>query len=132
MIESSAGRKKRRKHFGKGVNRLAIWRDERLDRHVNQAKHMVCGFYPRINNCDFADWRRDLTMRPARADNSAHIIHAQRTEESTPYMESSVIRLSAVSILGFENCQSFFSYNCPCTYGVPQCAAHRNARSAPV
>ena len=34
----------------------------------------------------------------------------------------------AVSILGFENCQSFFSYNCPCTYGVPQCAVHRNAR----
>ena len=33
-----------------------------------------------------------------------------------------------MSILGFENCQSFFSYNCPCTYGVPQCAAHRNAR----
>ena len=26
----------------------------------------------------------------------------------------------------------FFSYNCPCTYGVPQCAAHRNARRAPV
>ena len=39
---------------------------------------------------------------------------------------------SPVSILGFENCQSFFSYNCPCTYGVPQCAAHRNARRAPV
>ena len=38
----------------------------------------------------------------------------------------------AVSILGFENCQSFFSYNCPCTYGVPQCAAHRIARRAPV
>ena len=33
-----------------------------------------------------------------------------------------------VSILGFENCQSFFSYNCPCTYGVPQCAVHRNHR----
>ena len=33
-----------------------------------------------------------------------------------------------VSILGFENGQSFFSYNCPCTYGVPQCAAHCNAR----
>ena len=32
--------------------------------------------------------------------------------------------LAAVSILGFENCQSFFPYNCPCTYGVPQCAAH--------
>ena len=39
---------------------------------------------------------------------------------------------TAVSILGFENCQSFFSYNCPCTYGVPQCAVHRNARRAPV
>ena len=31
-------------------------------------------------------------------------------------------RPAAVSILGFENCQSFFPYNCPCTYGVPQCA----------
>ena len=39
---------------------------------------------------------------------------------------------NAVSILGFENCQSFFSHKCPCTYGVPQCAAHRNARRAPV
>ena len=39
---------------------------------------------------------------------------------------------ASVSILGFENCQSFFSYNCPCTYGVPQCAAHRNAQRAPV
>ena len=38
--------------------------------------------------------------------------------------------VGAVSILGFENSQSFFSYNCPCTYGVPQCAAHRNARTS--
>ena len=44
------------------MNRLAIWRDERLDRHVNQAKHMVSGFYPHINICDFADWRRDLSF----------------------------------------------------------------------
>ena len=29
----------------------------------------------------------------------------------------------SVYILGFENCQSFFSYNCPCTYGVPQCTS---------
>ncbi len=28
-----------------------------------------------------------------------------------------------VYIIGFENCQSFFSYNCPCTYGVPQCTS---------
>ena len=42
------------------------------------------------------------------------------------------IRRAPVSILGFENCQSFFPYNCPCTYGVPQCAGHRNARRAPV
>ena len=42
------------------------------------------------------------------------------------------IERGAVSILGFENCQSFFSYNCPCTYGVPQCAAHCNAQRAPV
>ncbi len=41
-------------------------------------------------------------------------------------------RWDTVSILAFENCQSFFSYNCPCTYGVPQCAAHRNGRRAPV
>ena len=38
----------------------------------------------------------------------------------------------AVSILGFENCQSFFSHNCPCMYGAPQCAARRTAmRGAP-
>ena len=39
-----------------------------------------------------------------------------------------LVCIYAVSILGFENCQSFFSHNCPCTYGVAQCAAHRNAR----
>ena len=27
--------------------------------------------------------------------------------------------IHAVSILGLENCQSFFPHNCPCTYGVP-------------
>ena len=47
-------KRKRSKHFGKWVNRLVIWRDERLDRHVNQAKHMVSGFNPRINIYGFA------------------------------------------------------------------------------
>ena len=44
------------------MKRLAIWRDERLDRHVThgRAKHMVSGFFPRINICAFADWRSDL------------------------------------------------------------------------
>ena len=36
----------------------------------------------------------------------------------------------SVSILGFENCQSFFSYNCPCMYDVPQCAAQCAARTS--
>ena len=37
-----------------------IWRDERLDWHVNQAKHNGFRFYPRINICDFDGWRWDL------------------------------------------------------------------------
>ena len=39
-----------------------IWRDERLDWQVNQAKHTGNGFrfYPRINICDFDGWRWDL------------------------------------------------------------------------
>ena len=49
-----------------------------------------------------------------------------------PGVGPNLLGRDSVSILGFENCQSFFSYNCPCAYGVPQCAAHRNARRAPV
>ena len=38
-----------------------IWRDERLDWHVNQAKHNGFRFYPRrINICDVDGWRWDL------------------------------------------------------------------------
>ena len=35
--------------------------------------------------------------------------------------------LRPVSILGFENCQSFFPYNCPCTYGNARRTAMRGA-----
>ena len=42
------------------MKRYAIWRDERLDWHVNQAKHNGFRFYPRINICDFDGWRWDL------------------------------------------------------------------------
>ena len=82
-------------------------------------------FRPAFTGLDHASVTCGLTQTPAEGSGCRRGVSLTTIHGGAPLFDGHATgnHQCAVSILGFENCQSFFSYNCPCTYGVPQCAA---------